>query len=53
MLLFLLAIRGGASYFELSANKKFEMLNQVNDDILIKVIRNGNVCEVAKKGNRC
>lgn len=35
--------------FELSANKKFEMLNQVNDDILIKVIRNGNVCEVTKK----
>ena len=35
--------------FELSANKKFEMLNQVNDDTMIKVIRNGNVCETPKK----
>ncbi len=35
--------------FELDANKKFDVLNQVNDDILIKVIRNGNVCEVIKK----
>lgn len=36
-------------WFELDANKKFEMLNQVNDDTLVKVIRNGNVCEVPKK----
>lgn len=36
-------------FFELSANKKFEILNQVNDDVSIKVVRNGNVCEVAKK----
>ncbi|MCL2290121.1 MAG: calcium-translocating P-type ATPase, PMCA-type [Bacteroidetes bacterium] len=36
-------------FFELSANKKFEALNQVNDDTLIKVIRNGNVCQVFKK----
>lgn len=35
--------------FELSANKKFEMLNQVNDDTPIKVIRGGNICEVPKK----
>jgi len=35
--------------FELSANKKFEILNKVNDDTLIKVIRNGNVCQVPKK----
>jgi Ca2+-transporting ATPase len=35
--------------FELSANKKFEVLNKVNDDTLIKVIRNGNICQVAKK----
>ena len=36
-------------FFELSANKKFEILNKVNDDTLIKVIRNGNVCQVLKK----
>ncbi|MGL5980430.1 MAG: cation-transporting P-type ATPase, partial [Phocaeicola sp.] len=36
-------------WFEQDANKKFEMLNQVNDDDLIKVIRNGNMCEVSKK----
>ncbi|MGL5272914.1 MAG: cation-transporting P-type ATPase, partial [Phocaeicola sp.] len=36
-------------WFELDANKKFEMLNQINDDTLVKVIRNGNVCEVPKK----
>lgn len=35
--------------FELSANKKFDILNQVNDDTLVKVIRNGNVCEIFKK----
>ncbi|MDD2961917.1 MAG: calcium-translocating P-type ATPase, PMCA-type [Muribaculaceae bacterium] len=34
---------------ELNANKKFEMLNQVNDEILIKVIRNGNITEVYRK----
>ena len=34
--------------FELSANKKFEVLNKVNDDTLVKVIRNGNVCQITK-----
>lgn len=38
-----------AFWFEMDANKKFDILNQVNDDTLIKVIRNGNVCEVPKK----
>ena len=36
-------------FFELSANKKFDILNQVNDDIPVKVIRNGNICEISKK----
>jgi Ca2+-transporting ATPase len=36
-------------FFELSANKKFEVLNKVNDDTLVKVIRNGNICEISKK----
>jgi Ca2+-transporting ATPase len=35
--------------FELSANKKFEVLNKVNDDTLVKVIRNGNICQISKK----
>lgn len=40
---------GVAFWFELDANKKFDVLNQVNDDTLVKVIRNGNVCEIPKK----
>ena len=36
-------------FFELSANKKFEVLNKVNDDTQVKVIRNGNICQVPKK----
>jgi Ca2+-transporting ATPase len=33
----------------MDANKKFDILNQVNDDTLIKVIRNGNVSEIPKR----
>jgi len=36
-------------FFELSANKKFEALNQINDDTLVKVIRNENICQVSRK----
>ena len=36
-------------FFELSANKKFEILNKINDDTLVKAIRNGNICQVLKK----
>lgn len=35
--------------FEWNANKKFEALHKVNDDTLVKVIRNGNVCQITKK----
>lgn len=35
--------------FELSANKKFDILNQINDDTLVKVVRDGNVCAIPKK----
>ncbi|MDO4783035.1 MAG: calcium-translocating P-type ATPase, PMCA-type [Capnocytophaga felis] len=38
-----------AFYFELKANKQFEILNQVNDDIHYKVIREGQVTQVLKK----
>ncbi len=34
---------------EASANKKFEILNQVNDDVLVKVIRSGKVTQVSRK----
>ena len=40
---------GVAFWFEMDANRKFELLNQVNDDIQYKVIRNGNIHEVAKQ----
>jgi Ca2+-transporting ATPase len=36
-------------FFELSANKKFELLNKVNDDTLVKVIRSENVCQIPRK----
>jgi Ca2+-transporting ATPase len=35
--------------FELNANKKFELLNKVNDETLVEVIRNGNICQVERK----
>ena len=34
---------------EVSANKKFEILNQVNDDVPVKVMRDGNMTQVARK----
>ncbi len=40
---------GVAFWFETDANRKFDILNQVNDDTLVKVIRNGNISEVPKK----
>ncbi|MDR2680050.1 MAG: calcium-translocating P-type ATPase, PMCA-type [Tannerella sp.] len=36
-------------WFELSANKKFEILNRVNDDTLVKVIRSGNIRQIFKR----
>ncbi|MDR1730044.1 MAG: calcium-translocating P-type ATPase, PMCA-type [Prevotellaceae bacterium] len=35
-------------FFELSANKKFEVLNKVNDDTLVKVVRNGNISQIPR-----
>ncbi len=40
---------GVGFWFETDANKKFDVLNKVNDDTLYKVIRNGNICEIVKK----
>ena len=35
--------------FEMNADRKFRILNQVNDDTLFKAIRNGGVTEIPKK----
>jgi len=40
---------GVAFWFEYDANKKFDILNLVNDETPVKVIRNGSVTEVSKK----
>lgn len=40
---------GLAFYFERKADKEFALLNQVNDDEPMQVVRNGNVTSVAKK----
>lgn len=40
---------GVGFWFEMDANKKFDLLNQVNDDIQTKAIRNGNIHLVARK----
>jgi len=40
---------GVGFWFEMDANKKFDVLNKVKDDTMYKVIRNGDVREVPKK----
>lgn len=40
---------GVSFWFERDANKKFDILNQVNDDELVMVNRNGAICRVGKK----
>ena len=40
---------GVAFIFELNSDKKFAVLNQVNDDEAVKVIRNGNTVIVPKR----
>ena len=35
--------------FEMSAAKKFDILNQVNDDLPVKVIRGGHMLEIPKR----
>ena len=36
-------------YFEYDANKKFDLLNAVNEETLVKVIRNGRIQEIPRK----
>ena len=40
---------GIAFWFEYDAMKKFDLLNSTNDDTPVKVIRDGEVCEIPKK----
>ena len=40
---------GLAFYFELQADKEFSILNKVNDDEPVEVIRNGNAVEIPRK----
>ena len=39
---------GLAFYFELQADKEFTILNQVNDDEMVEVIRDGNATHIAR-----
>ena len=34
---------------ELTANKKFELLNKVNDEVKVKVLRDGKVCNIVRQ----
>ena len=45
----ILLATGIAFIFELKADKQFSILNKVNDDELVEVIRNGNATMVPKK----
>lgn len=45
----ILLATGLAFYFELKADKEFAILNQVNDDELVEVIRNCNAIQIPKK----
>lgn len=36
-------------FFELKANRAFDILNTVNDDIMVKVIRDGSITEIPRK----
>jgi len=44
----ILLATGVSFWFELDAGKKFDLLNKINDETLVKVIRNGNIQEVPK-----
>ena len=45
----ILLATGIGFYFEYDANKKFDLLNAVNEETLVKVIRNGHVREIPRK----
>lgn len=45
----ILLATGLSFYFEMKADKEFEILNQVNDEEPVQVIRNGGVSQISKK----
>ena len=45
----ILLATGLSFIFEQKADKEFTILNKINDEEPVKVIRNGNVCQVPKK----
>lgn len=45
----ILLATGLAFYFELQADKEFSILNQVNDDEAVEVVRDGNVTQIPRK----
>ena len=45
----ILLATGIGFFFEYDANKKFDLLNAVSEDTLVKVLRNGHVQEVPRK----
>lgn len=45
----ILLATGIGFYFESDANKKFDLLNAVNEETLVKVIRNGRIQEIPRK----
>lgn len=48
VLLSILVATGVAFYFELKSEREFEVLNQVNEDILYKVYRDGQLQQILK-----
>ena len=45
----ILLATGLAFYFELQADKEFTILNQMNDDEPVEVVRNGNITQIPRK----
>lgn len=45
----ILLATGLAFYFELKADREFTILNQVNDDEAVEVIRHGNAMQIARR----
>lgn len=45
----ILLATGIGFFFEYDANKKFDLLNAVNEETLVKVIRNGRIQEIPRK----
>lgn len=45
----ILLATGIGFYFEYDANKKFDLLNAVNEETLVKMIRNGRIQEIPRK----